>query len=123
MKNKLNDMLQSLIDDNAEKAQIDFHEYLVNKMSGITEGAASKLLYAYITFKNSDEFYWHVVNAANAVQAKQLVAKATDYDEKPIINIMNAAKAKKMLFDFGDYEGSQDDPGQGKVSKSFYDGD
>ena len=33
-------MLQSLIDDNAEKAQIDFHEYLVNKIR-VNEGSVS----------------------------------------------------------------------------------
>ena len=37
---KLNDMLQSLIDSNDDKAQVDFHEYLVDKMK--TQDAASE---------------------------------------------------------------------------------
>jgi len=31
-KEKLRDMLDSIIDDNSEKAEVDFHEYLGGKM-------------------------------------------------------------------------------------------
>jgi len=35
---KLRDMLDALIDDNSEKAQVDFHSYLSDKMKDTLQG-------------------------------------------------------------------------------------
>ena len=35
---KLRDMLDALIDDNSEKAQVDFHSYLNDKMKETMQG-------------------------------------------------------------------------------------
>lgn len=36
-KNKLNDMLDSLIDDKDEQAEVHFHGYLEDKMKGVMQ--------------------------------------------------------------------------------------
>ena len=39
-KSKLKDMLDSMIDDNSDQAQVDFHSYLEDKMKEIVNPAA-----------------------------------------------------------------------------------
>ncbi len=36
-KEKLRDMVDSLIDDNSEKAQVDFHGYVTDKMKDVLD--------------------------------------------------------------------------------------
>lgn len=41
-KDKLRDMLDALIDDNSEKAQVDFHAYVTNKMKDAINDTSSE---------------------------------------------------------------------------------